>query len=319
MIEVPEQQSAPADAAPAATALLAPGQGAQRPGQLAPWLELPGVLERLGEWSEAAGLDLVAAGTTWTAEQILPTEVAQPLVVATSLLVGRELMRTATPARLAGHSVGEWAAAALAGVLDDATALRLVAARGRAMAACCAGGGSGMSVVLGGEPAEVEEAVLRAGLVPANRNGAGQLVVGGTVEALEALEQDRPAGAVVKRLPVAGAFHTPAMAAAVPVLRAATEGVAAADPVLPLLSNADGEVVASGPEVLRRLVAQVAGPVRWDLCTTTLAGAGTTTFVELPPAGALSGLARRALPDVRVLAVRGPEDLPAAAQLLGAG
>ncbi|WP_432488159.1 ACP S-malonyltransferase [Kineococcus sp. SYSU DK018] len=320
MVEVPVRRAAPARAAasapPGAAALLAPGQGAQRPGQLAPWLELPGAREQLGELSEAAGVDLVAAGTTWSAEQILPTQVAQPLLVATSLLVGRELLRDGAPGFLAGHSVGEWTAAALAGVLDDASALRLVAARGRAMAACC-DGRSGMSVVLGGEAGEVLDAVARNGLLAANHNGAGQLVVGGPDEALRALEEDRPAGSLVRRLPVAGAFHTPAMAGAVPVLRAAADGVLAADPVHPLLSNADGAVVTTGPEVLRRLVAQVAGPVRWDLCTAAMTRAGTPAFVELPPAGALSGLVRRALPRARVLAVRGPEDLPAAAQLLG--
>ncbi|WP_432495000.1 ACP S-malonyltransferase [Kineococcus gypseus] len=318
MIEVPEQPTA-LPSTTTATALLAPGQGAQRPGQLAPWLELPGVEQLLGELSEAAELDLVAAGTTWTAEQILPTEVAQPLLVATSLVVGRELLRHGAPAVLAGHSVGEWTAAALAGVLDDATALRLVAARGRAMAACCRGAAAGMSVVLGGEPGAVHEAVLRAGLVPANHNGAGQLVVGGAAHALAALEEQPPQGAVVRRLQVAGAFHTPAMAAAVPVLAGAAAAVHPRDPRLPLLSNADGERVPSGAEVLRRLVEQVARPVRWDLCTETLRRSGTTTVLELPPAGALSGLARRALPDVRVVPVRTPEDLRTAGGLLAAG
>ena len=317
MIEAPDQQVVPEAVTPVTTALLAPGQGAQRPGQLAPWLELPGARERLGELSEACGVDLLAAGTTWTAEQILPTEVAQPLLVATSLLVGRELLRAGAPAFLAGHSVGEWTAAALAGVLDDATALRLVAARGRAMATCCGEGGSGMAVVLGGDPEEVREVVRRTGLVAANHNGAGQLVVGGSDEALDALAQEPPVGSIVKRLAVAGAFHTPAMAGAVCALRAATSDVVAADPVRPLLSNADGTVVTRGPEVLRRLVAQVAAPVRWDLCTATLAQAGASAFVELPPSGALAGLARRSLPGARVLGVRGPEDLAAAAELFG--
>ncbi|WP_432564335.1 ACP S-malonyltransferase [Kineococcus sp. SYSU DK003] len=309
---------------PGTSVLLAPGQGAQRPGQLTPWLDLPGASRRLEQWSQAAGLDLVAAGTQWPAERILPTEVAQPLLVATSLLVGRELLhRTGgnTPGFLAGHSVGEWTAAALAGVLDDVTTLRLVAARGRAMAACCgddgAGGRSGMAVVLGGDPAEVQAAVARAGLLPANHNGAGQLVVGGPVEALDALVQDPPRGSAVRRLPVAGAFHTPAMAGAVDALRAATAGVVPADPRRPLLSNADGAVVSSGTEVLRRLVLQVAAPVRWDLCTATLGRAGTGTFVELPPAGALSGMARRAHPGARLLGLREPGDLGTAAELLG--
>ena len=307
-------------------ALLAPGQGAQTPGMLSPWLELDGARELVAAWSERVRLDLARLGTVAGAEEIKDTAVTQPLIVALSLLAYRELAARVQPPPdtvVAGHSVGELAAAAIAGVLNPADAVALAATRGAAMAAACELAPTGMSAVLGGDRGGVLAGLAGLGLVPANQNGAGQIVAAGPLPALAELAARPPAGARVKPLPVAGAFHTPYMAPAQAALAGATGLVAAADARLALLSNADGRQVHSGAEVLRRLVAQVTAPVRWDCCLAELHRRGVTAAVELPPAGALTGLVKRELKGTMALAVKKPEDLDAVtelvAQLAGAG
>jgi [acyl-carrier-protein] S-malonyltransferase len=298
-------------------AILAPGQGAQVPGFLAPWLEVGGVRERLTWWSAVTGVDLVAMGTDADADTIRDTAVAQPLLVAAGLAVAAELLDgPALGGVAAGHSVGEFTAAAVAGALSPETALVLVRERGRAMAEASVTPPTGMSAVLGGEPAEVDAALASLGLTAANRNGAGQVVAAGPREALERLAADPPARARVRPLTVAGAFHTSFMASARHRLAALAGGVPVRDPGMRLLSNADGHVVPTGAALVERLVAQVAAPVRWDLCLATLGELGVTAVVELPPAGTLAGLVKRALPGVETLAVKTPDDLPAARTLL---
>ena len=304
-------------------AVLCPGQGSQTPGFLTPWLELPGVRARLGWLSAVAGplsgADLLTHGTTSDAETIRDTAVAQPLIVASGLAVLAELLEGVDEAALgavAGHSVGEVTAAAAAGVLTAEQAVVLVRERGAAMAAAAARTATGMAAVVGGAPDDVEAAIARAGAVAANRNGAGQVVAAGTTDQLAALAADPPARARVIPLQVAGAFHTEHMAPAVQVLAELAPGITTAAPRVALLSNADGEVVTDGDEALRRIVAQVANPVRWDLCQQTLAARGVTGIVELAPAGTLTGLAKRALPGVEAVAVRTPDDLDAARDLV---
>ncbi|MHB1594795.1 MAG: ACP S-malonyltransferase [Streptosporangiaceae bacterium] len=300
--------------------IAAPGQGAQTPGFLAPWLELPGVSERIGQWSEVAGADLLRLGTTGTADEIRDTAVAQPLLVAAALAASDALGGTGPdtgPACVtAGHSVGELAAGAIAGVLDPADAISLVGIRGRAMAQAAAARPTSMTAVLGGDQAAVLASIEAYGLTPANINGAGQIVAAGTVEQLSAFSADPPAGARLRPLQVAGAFHTVHMASAVDALRAAAAAIPVHDPRQTLLSNRDGAVVTTGADWIERIITQVSAPVRWDECMRTMATLGATAFIELPPAGTLAGLARRALPDVTTLAVRRPEDLQAAAKLL---
>ncbi|CAA9384921.1 MAG: Malonyl CoA-acyl carrier protein transacylase [uncultured Pseudonocardia sp.] len=294
----------------AVIALLAPGQGSQTPGMLVPWLDEPAAEKQLAGWSEVAGLDLVRLGTTATAEEIKDTAVTQPLVVAAALLAAaRWGDRLPADAPVAGHSVGEIAAAAVAGVLTPDDAVALAAVRGREMAAACALEETGMSAVLGGDPDAVLARLAELGLDPANRNGAGQVVAAGPVAALAALAADPPDKARVVGLAVAGAFHTRFMAPAQEALRVQAAGVAAREPVRPLLSNADGTVVTSGGEVLRRLVDQVTRPVRWDACMDGLRDLGVTATAELPPAGALTGLVKRALKGTATTAVRTPADL----------
>lgn len=288
-------------------AVVAPGQGSQAPGLLNAWLDLPGVRDSVGAAGEAVGLDLLRLGTTAGDDELVATEVTQPLVVATALAVARAAGLRADV--VAGHSVGEWAAAALAGVIDDATAVQLVGARGRAMAAASALTPTGMSAVLGGDADEVAGAVATHGLSIANHNAAGQVVAAGALDALAAFAAAPPAKARVVALKVAGAFHTHFMEPAVAEVATAVNAVTAADPTVTLLSNADGAVVTSGAEALRRLVRMVAAPVRWDRCSDTLARLGVTHLVELAPAGTLAGLAKRALPGVQVVALRTPADL----------
>jgi [acyl-carrier-protein] S-malonyltransferase len=293
--------------------LVAPGQGAQTPGFLTPWLELPGVADSLAGWSDAAGLDLAHYGTKADADEIRDTKVAQPLLVAAGLLSAAAL--GASPDLVAGHSVGEITAAALAGVLSERDAMAFTAARGRAMADAAAVTDTGMSAVLGGDPDQVVAHLDKLGLTPANINGAGQIVAAGTAEQLAALAADKPEGARVIPLKVAGAFHTGHMASAVSVLEELAADLTAGDPRLPYVSNADGRVVDSGAAVVGRLVAQVSNPVRWDLCMQTFQERGVTGIIEVSPGGTLVGLAKRALPGVRTLALKTPDDLDAARAL----
>jgi [acyl-carrier-protein] S-malonyltransferase len=294
--------------------MTAPGQGAQTPGFLAPWLEIPGVAERLGSWSDLAGVDLVRMGTTADADEITDTSVAQPLLVAAALAVAELL--GGTPDAAAGHSVGELAAGAIAGVLPAAEAIRLTGVRGRAMAKATAATPTGMTAVLGGDEAAVLAALAEHGLTPANINTTGQIVAGGTLEQLAAFAENPPQGARLRPLRVAGAFHTTHMAPAVETLAEAAAGTAVKDPSITLLSNKDGAVVTSGADWLNRIVAQIAAPVRWDKCMDTMSDLGVTAFIELIPGGTLTGLAKRALPGVERLAMKSPDQLDAARALM---
>ena len=300
--------------------IVAPGQGSQTPGFLAPWLELPGAREQLTHLGEQADLDLVAHGTTSDEDTIKDTAVAQPLIVAAGLLTWRALLDdpadTSGVGAVSGHSVGEITAAAAAGVLSPDDAMSFVALRGRAMAEASAVQPTGMSAVLGGDPDDVLAVLARHGLTPANSNGAGQVVAAGTLDQLAALAAEPPARARVIPLKVAGAFHTEHMAPAVAALteRAATMEVS--DPGITLVSNRDGATVGSGADVLARLVNQVSSPVRWDLCMDTFAELGVTGLLELAPAGTLVGLAKRALKGVESVALKTPDDLDAARRLV---
>ncbi|WPP29635.1 ACP S-malonyltransferase [Streptomyces sp. CL7] len=296
--------------------LVAPGQGSQTPGFLTEWLELPGAADRVAAWSDAIGLDLAHYGTKADADEIRDTAVAQPLLVAAGLLSASAL-GDIDPGAVAGHSVGEITAAVLAGVLDDAAALSLVRKRGLAMADAAAITETGMAALLGGDPEMTVPHLEKLGLTPANVNGAGQIVAAGTKEQLDALQADKPEG--VRRvvpLKVAGAFHTQHMGPAVDTLAEAAKALTPADPKVAYVSNKDGRTVASGAEVLERLVGQVANPVRWDLCMETFEELGVTALLELCPGGTLTGLAKRALPGVTTLALKTPADLEAARELV---
>ncbi|OIK03580.1 ACP S-malonyltransferase [Streptomyces monashensis] len=299
--------------------LVAPGQGAQTPGFLTPWLELPGAKDRVAAWSDAIDLDLVHYGTAADADAIRDTAVAQPLLVAAGLLSAAALgdIADVAPGAVAGHSVGEITAAAFAGILGDTDALRLVRRRGLAMADAAAITETGMAALLGGDPEVTVPHLEKLGLTPANINGAGQIVAAGTLAELAALAEDKPEGVrKVVALKVAGAFHTRHMAPAVETLEKAIAELTPADPQVTYVSNRDGKAVATGAEVLERLAGQVANPVRWDLCMETFKELGVTAVLEVCPGGTLTGLAKRALPGVKTLALKTPDDLEAARALI---
>lgn len=299
-------------------AVLAPGQGSQKPGFLTPWLTdwegADAARARLRWFSALTGLDLVHLGTEAGADEIKDTSRQQPLLVAAGLIAAQGLP-VGDVAVVAGHSIGELTAAALSGALSQEAALTLAAVRGREMAAACALERTGMSAVLGGDADEVVARIEEYGLTPANRNGAGQVVAAGPLTDLERLKAEPPAGAKVIGLQVAGAFHTKFMAPAEEAFEAVAAGVRASDPERLLLSNADGTAVGTGAEALTRLVRQLTSPVRWDLCQQALADLGVTAVIELTPAGTLAGLAKRALPGVEIVKLNTPADLPAAREL----
>jgi [acyl-carrier-protein] S-malonyltransferase len=295
-------------------AVLAPGQGSQTPGMLSSWLELDGVAEQLAAFSELAKLDLARLGTTASAEEIKDTAVTQPLIVALGLIAASQLEFGEIVT--AGHSIGEVTAAAVAGSLSPNEALAFAARRGAEMAAACRATPSSMAAVLGGDPDEVSAAILAAGLTPANRNGAGQIVAAGDADAIARLIENPPPGVRVRPLQVAGAFHTSFMTSAEQNLRPIAAELTPSDPKHILLSNADGTAVSDGRTVLARLVAQVTRPVRWDLCLNTLRELEISATIELPPAGTLVGIAKRELPDVELLAVKTPDDLAKAQEIL---
>lgn len=297
--------------------IVAPGQGAQTPGFLVPWLEDPQFVERLHWLSAVAGLDLAHYGTEADAETIRDTAVAQPLLVGSALVSALALFPHPADAfgrigALAGHSVGELAAAAGARAISAEQAMVLVRERGKAMAHAAAATPTGMTAVLGGDAEEVQAALTQHGLTAANVNAQGQVVAAGTLEQLEALAADPPARARLMPLSVAGAFHTEHMAPAVGVLAELAKAVSTHDPRTPVISNRDGKIVHDGRDVVRRIVTQVATPVRWDLCMETMRDLGVTGILEMPPAGTLTGIAKRALPGVETFALKTPDQLDAA-------
>lgn len=298
--------------------VVAPGQGSQSPGFLEPWLADPAHRARLEALGDAAGLDLIEHGTVSDADTIRDTAIAQPLIVAAALLSATALLdgRRDRVGAVAGHSVGEFAAAVVAGVLGEHDAVRLVRERGLAMAEAAAAVPTGMSAVLGGDAEALAARLIELGLEAANVNGGGQTVVAGELANLEALAAEPVPGARVIPLQVAGAFHTSYMAPAVERVRAAAATIEAADPDIRLYTNRDGSAVASGAAFLDLLIGQVSSPVRWDLCMESMAADGVTGVIELLPAGALVGLAKRALKGVPTIAIRTPDDLPAAIEML---
>jgi [acyl-carrier-protein] S-malonyltransferase len=301
--------------------IVAPGQGAQSPGFLAPWLEDPVFAERLQWMSAVAGLDLAHYGTQADAETIRDTAVAQPLLVGSALVAALALFPHPAEAfgrigAVAGHSVGELAAAAGARAITGEQAMVLVRERGKAMAQAAAATPTGMTAILGGDAEEVQAALTKHGLTAANVNAEGQIVAAGTLEQLAALAADPPTRARLMPLSVAGAFHTEHMAPAVGVLGSLAKAVSTHDPRTPLISNRDGKIVHDGRDVVRRIVTQVAHPVRWDLCMETMRDLGVTGLLEMPPAGTLTGIAKRALPGVETFALKTPDQLDAAREFV---
>ena len=292
-------------------AIIAPGQGSQTPGMFNSWIQDPTLKDLVISWSDSIGLDLLHLGTVADAEEIKDTANAQPLIVAASLL-GAHALGIRNYAVTSGHSVGEIAAAALSGAITHGDALTLVRSRGVEMAKAAVASPSGMSAVLGGDRTEVLAAIRALDLVAANDNGAGQIVAAGQLQALATLGENPPAGARVRALAVAGAFHTQFMQPAVEPLRVLASTMSTQPVLIQVISNKDGQVVTDGSEVLTRIVNQIANPVRWDLCMETLKSLGVTGVIELPPAGTLVGLLKRAASEIETFALKSADDLDAA-------
>ena len=299
--------------------IVCPGQGSQTPGFLDPWLSESSFRDQLTGISDAVGVDLVAHGTVSDADTIRDTAIAQPLIVSAGLLTLSALFADGRRDRvggIAGHSVGELTAAAGAGVLSETDAVAFVRERGAAMARAAAEAQTGMSAVIGADETELLARLDELGLSPANYNGGGQIVVAGALDALAQLAENPPARARVIPLQVAGAFHTRYMASAVPALEQFASTLTTNDPTLRLWTNKDGSEVTDGAQFLRLLVGQVSSPVRWDLDMKAFEEAGVTGLIEVAPAGALVGLAKRGLKGVPTVAIKTPDDLPAAFDLI---
>jgi [acyl-carrier-protein] S-malonyltransferase len=299
--------------------VVCPGQGSQTPGFLEPWIQDSSARQLIESLSDSAGVDLVKHGTHSDADTIRDTAIAQPLIVAAGILTLDALSETDHLSKthgIAGHSVGEFTAATGAGILDAHDAVKLVGIRGKAMAEAAKKVPTGMSAVIGGDDAEVISAITALGIEPANYNGGGQLVVAGELNALSTLADNPPAGARVIPLQVAGAFHTHFMSSAVDTLREAAESVNTSDPIKTIWTNKDGSAVDKGHTFRDLMVGQVSSPVRWDMCMESFAQAGVTGIIEIAPAGALVGLAKRALKGIPAVAIKSPEDLIAARELI---
>ena len=302
-------------------AIVCPGQGAQTPGFFSPWLELPEFKSSIELMQDASGVDLIKHGTLSDADTIRDTAIAQPLIVAAGIatakvLFGEKSAHESGVAGVAGHSVGEITAAAISGIFTPEAAIKFVKQRGDAMALAAAIEPTSMAAIVGGDQAAVEERLSQLGLEPANYNGGGQIVAAGAVDAIAALQAEGPAGARVIPLQVAGAFHTRYMSPAVATLSEYAQGVAESDPATKIWSNAGGKLVQSGSEFKELLVKQVSSPVRWDLCMATMVEAGITGLIEVSPAGTLAGLAKRSMPGVETIAIKTPDQIDAARQLI---
>lgn len=301
--------------------VVCPGQGSQTPGFMTPWLELPEFKSVIESMQTASGIDLIKYGTTSDADTIRDTSVAQPLIVAAgvatlSALTGGKSASEFGLSGVAGHSVGEVTAAVVSGIFDIETGIKFVRERGNAMAQAAALTKTSMAAILGGEQNEVESKLVELELEPANYNGSGQIVAAGAAEKIAELQANPPAAARVIPLQVAGAFHTRFMQPAVATLDEYSKTIQIADPQINLWSNNGGRLISGGKDFVELLVSQVSSPVRWDLCMKEMSAAGVTAMIELAPAGTLVGLAKRAMPGVETLAVKTPDNLAAALELI---
>lgn len=302
------------------TVVTFPGQGSQKPGFLAPWLDNESARATLEHLAELTDIDLVRHGTESDAETLRDTAVAQPLIVAAGIIMWDALQESLGDrldgVAVAGHSVGEIAAAYAAGIFDAPTAMSFVVARANLMAADAAKVTTSMSAIIGGNEPDVIEYLNSLDLSPANFNGAGQIVAAGEPTRLEALRANPPRGTRVIPLQVAGAFHTRWMADAQSELSEIESDFRASDPARPIHTNRDGSVVTSGELYRRYLVEQVNRPVHWDLCMSAFLDAGYGGLIEAPPAGTLVGLAKRGMKGVPAVPINLPTDIPAAGELI---
>lgn len=296
---------------PVALALLFPGQGSQFPGMADPWISHPAGAAVLEEASSTLSRDVVAACRD--EELLATTEFAQPALLACDVAAWSVLEAHGVRAEAAaGHSLGEFAALVAAGALAFADAMELVAERGRAMQAAALERPGTMTALLGLSAEEAAEICEVAGrgdvLAVANENAPKQVVLSGSVEAVERAEEaarSRRARAV--RLNVAGAFHSPLMQSAVVRMRDALSTASFEEPQFPVAANVSGRLIGDRTAFRDLLARHVVSPVRWERSMRTLGEAGFDTFVEAGPGDVLARLVKRTLPDARAIAVGGPD------------
>ena len=301
-------------------AVVFPGQGSQFAGMADPWTEHEAGRAVLAEASDAMGLDLVSACRDEDA--LATTEFVQPALLACDVAAFRVLAAEGlTAAGAAGHSLGEFAALVAAGVLDLSPALEMVVVRGRAMRSAGEARPGAMSALLGVGPeqtAEICDAARGDGvLLVANENSPQQVVISGSIAAIERAEKlaaERRVRAV--RLNVAGAFHSPLMEPAVAPLGEAIDRTEFHTPRFPVASNVTGGLVRDPQELRSLLKRHVVSPVRWESCAKALAAAGATTFLEAGPGDVLTKLAKRVVPGATVGAVGTPADAATALETI---
>ena len=293
---------------------MTPGQGSQTSGMYSTWITDTANKELIAKYSDLINLDLFNYGTSATQSEITATNIAQPLLTALAFMTFSKLeVNSNSNIIYSGHSVGEFSAASLAGFYSDKTAMKLVNVRGKAMAeAAASNSATGMSAVLGGDKAEVIKHIEQFDLVPANVNSNGQIVASGLLTNLEKLSENPPASTKVRKLEVAGAFHSQFMKSAESELEKEFTQGEITDSNSSFISNKDGQIVKDSSELKNRLITQITSPVRWDLCQAKMIELGVTGMLELAPAGVLTGIAKREMPGVELFAIKSPEDIPGA-------
>jgi [acyl-carrier-protein] S-malonyltransferase len=291
-----------------------PGQGSQTSGMYSPWITDQTNNEIVKKYSDLIDLDLFHYGTVASQPEITATNIAQPLLTALAFMSFNRLnIKSNENIIYSGHSVGEFSAACLAGFYSDETAMKLVSVRGKAMAeAAASNSATGMSAVLGGDKAEIIKHIEQFDLVPANVNSSGQIVASGLLTNLEKLSANPPASTKVRKLDVAGAFHSQFMKSAESELEDEFAQVELTKPTCSFISNKDGQTITESTQLKSRLISQITSPVRWDLCQAKMVELGVTGMLELAPAGVLTGIAKREMPGVELFAIKSPEDIDTA-------
>ena len=301
-------------------ALVAPGQGSQSVGMLAPWVVDSKTKDLVQSWSKLVSVDLLKLGQFGTTDEIKSTDIAQLLIFITSILSSLDLdLRNEKDSSIvyAGHSVGEFAAYSLAGAFEVDQALRLVAKRGQAMlAATKVFSKTGMSAVLGGNKEEVVSYLSEFDLIPANINSNGQIIAAGTLENLDRLANTPLTGTRIRPLEVSAAFHTKFMEPAVSQFTEIFKVISVKSPRQIVLSNKNGERVSNSTDITENLIQQVISPVRWDLCQAKMRELGVTGMLELAPGGTLCGIAKKEIPNVETFAIKTPEDIQGANEFI---
>jgi len=295
-------------------AVVAPGQGSQQPAMFNSWIEIPENYQKLKEFSEISNLDLIYFGTKATKEEISNTEITQPLLTALSLISFANLnLDDKSSVIFAGHSVGEFSASTFSEFLTEEQAMRLVTLRGKLMNdATKESEQTGMAAVLGGDKNIIIERLKEIQLYAANINSQGQIIASGKLSKINELIRNPIEKTKVIKLDVSGAFHTPYMQNAKDKFETEMKNQKFQDSNLKLLSNYDGKLISNSQDLKSKITNQLTNSVRWDLCQETMMNSEVTGLLEVAPGGVLSGIAKKAMNQVEVMAIKTPDDIESA-------